>query len=433
MLTLESNESSKYMQFNQACKGSGDSMKLSPRGEAIYRAFLHVATDIRGYLRQWTYDIPVAIRPETYDRLQRVQQLYLKCIRHFTEHFLDRYHYLMPVPGRVAEILELCRRKPYRPGAYRTDFIIGQDNSIRLIETTCRFALNGFFRSGVFAQLAQEYPVAHPGIRYQDTHTPFFDHLMEYFGPFGRVCVLQGWNTAKNESKFFIPVFEAAGFPVEGIPAADIPAASNRFMDAAVIGELSHEELCSLPIKTVEAIIESNLLNDLRTVFLVHDKRFFALLNHEGFMREALTQVECDEFKPYLIPTYTRHLNSEIWPLARENKDCWILKPFNQGMSMDVHAGPLTGEAQWKALFDSGRANSMILQEYITQRKFRGTIAGIPREDYAASTLLFFEDKFYGTGVFRASSYPVTNQGDDRKIVPLVTLDFHRFRDDNVL
>ena len=102
-------------------------------------------------------------------------------------------------------------------------------------------------------------------------------------------------------------------------------------------------------------------------------------------------------------------------------------------MSIDVSAGPLTSAADWEALFDSGRADAMVLQEYVPQRKFRGTIAGTPREDYAAGTLLFFEDGFYGMPVFRASSHPVTNQGDDRKIAPLVTPDVDQFESDNVL
>ncbi len=405
---------------------------MSVRGAALYHGFRQHAPAASEHFRPWTYDVPLAIRPETNARLKRIQQLYLKSIRHFAEDY-DRYCDLMPVPERVREILAQTRARPYRPGTYRTDFIIGEDNRIRLIETTCRFALNGFFRAGVLSHLADEYLAGHPGIRKTDVYTPFFGHLMDYFGPFDRVCVLQGWNTAKNESKFFVPVFEAAGFPVDQIPAADVPAATHRFENAAVIGELSHEELCAFPPETLAALVRSNLLNDLRTVFLIHDKRFFALLHHDGFMREALTATERDEFRPHLIPTYTRHLTPEIWPEARRNKDRWIIKPTNQGMSIDVHAGPLTGAAEWEALFASGRADSMVLQEYVPQRTFRGTIGGTPREDYAASTLLCFEDGYYGTGVFRASSYPVTNQGDDRKIAPLITPDFDRFEKDNIL
>ncbi len=75
----------------------------------------------------------------------------------------------------------------------------------------------------------------------------------------------------------------------------------------------------------------------------------------------------------------------------------------------------------------------MVPQEYVVQRTFSGTIGEKSYRDYAAGTLLCFEEGYYGTGMFRASSYPVTNVVDDRKIVPLVTSDVQHFDKDNVL
>ena len=98
-----------------------------------------------------------------------------------------------------------------------------------------------------------------------------------------------------------------------------------------------------------------------------------------------------------------------------------------------MFAGPLTDAAEWQALFDTGRADRMVLQEYVPQRRFRGTIGGQAYRDYAAGTLLFFEEGYFGPGLFRTSSYPVTNKVDDRKIAPLVTPDADRFEPDNVI
>ena len=137
---------------------------MSPQaGPALYKGFLETARGGAEYFRPWTYDLPLAIRPETNDRLRRVQQLYLKCIRHFVENY-DRYREWMPVSSQVAGILDLCRGKPYRPGTYRTDFVIDEANQIRLIETTCRFAMNGYFTSGFFIHnLADRFLAAWPG------------------------------------------------------------------------------------------------------------------------------------------------------------------------------------------------------------------------------------------------------------------------------
>ncbi|MCU0856930.1 MAG: hypothetical protein MUC65_00810 [Pontiellaceae bacterium] len=405
----------------------------APNSNSLQQAFFQVSPEASDYFRPWTYDIPLAIRPETQENLRRIQQLYLKCIRHIAEHYLDCYRDLMPVPDRVAEILALCRSRPYRPGTYRTDFVVGEDNRIRLIETTCRFAMNGYFTSGFFIHnLADRFLAGRPDIRKTDEYTAFYDRFMDYFGSFDHVCLLKGADN-RNDTKRVVQMFEQAGFPVHVIPADEVSVRTHDFANAAVIGELSHEELCALPTETVEAIIASNLMNDLRTVFLIHDKRFFALLYCDEFVQAVLTSAEIADLRAYLVPTFTKRLNPEIWPQARNDKDRWIIKPYNMGKSIDVFAGPITPAAEWEALFDSGRADNMVLQEYIPQRKFRGTIAGVPREDYIVGTLLFFEDGFYSTGLFRASSHPVTNQGDDRKIAPLVTPDFERFEVDNVL
>ena len=401
-------------------------------GAALYGGFADVARGAAEYFRPWTYDVPLAIRKETNDRLARIQQLFHRCVRHLAEHY-DRYLGLMPVSDRVADILALSRSKPYRPGTYRTDFIVDETNQIRLIETTCRFAMNGYFTSGFFIHdLADRYLAGRPEIRKIDAYTPFYDRFMEYFRPFDHVCLLKGADD-RNDTKFVIPVFEKAGFPVRVIPAADVPARTTEFRGAAVLGELSHDEICALPTETVEAIVAADSMNDLRTVFLIHDKRFFALLTHAAFLNEALAPAEIEEIRPFLIPTYAKALDPEIWRQARADKDRWILKPFNVGKSIDVFAGPLTDAAEWQALFDTGRADRMVLQEYVPQRRFRGTIGGQAYRDYAAGTLLFFEEGYFGPGLFRASSYPVTNKVDDRKIAPLVTPDADRFEPDNVI
>ena len=401
-------------------------------GAALYGGFADVARGAAEYFRPWTYDVPLAIRKETNDRLARIQQLFHRCVRHLAEHY-DRYLGLMPVSDRVADILALSRSKPYRPGTYRTDFIVDETNQIRLIETTCRFAMNGYFTSGFFIHdLADRYLAGRPEIRKIDAYTPFYDRFMEYFRPFDHVCLLKGADD-RNDTKFVIPVFEKAGFPVRVIPAADVPARTTEFRGAAVLGELSHDEICALPTETVEAIVAADSMNDLRTVFLIHDKRFFALLTHAAFLNNALAPAEIEEIRPFLIPTYAKALDPEIWRQARADKDRWILKPFNVGKSIDVFAGPLTDAAEWQALFDTGRADRMVLQEYVPQRRFRGTIGGQAYRDCAAGTLLFFEEGYFGPGLFRASSYPVTNKVDDRKIAPLVTPDADRFEPDNVI
>jgi len=80
-------------------------------------------------------------------------------------------------------------------------------------------------------------------------------------------------------------------------------------------------------------------------------------------------------------------------------------------------------EAEWRALFFQANASDLTLQPYIHQARVHSNVGDEERSnDYAVGTLLFFDNEFFGPGFFRASSHPVTNQGDDRKIAPVVAI-----------
>ena len=405
-------------------------MSISSAG-ALWRGFLEVARGAGDYFKPYTYDVPLVMRQETHEGLRRAHAIFLKCLRHFVEQYA-RYRDQMPVPAKVLEILALYDSRPFHPGSYRTDFLVDGQSRIRLIETNGRFALSGYFISGFAHRLADRYMASVPGIQKVDAYTPFFNRLLEYFGAFDHVCVLQGAEK-RTEARYIVPIFEAAGFPAQCIPAEALPQEVQVLEGAAVMSMLSQEELCALPLQTISALVRSKLLNDLRTVFLAGDKRFFALLHHGDLLPQALSADEISELQPYLVPTFTRQMNPEIWPQAREEKDRWVAKPFAQGLSIGVVAGPVTEEAAWRFLFDSGQADDMVLQEFVPQRKFKGRIGEHLYEDYATGTLLFFEEDYFGPGIFRASSFMVTNRRDDRKIAPLVTSNVLSFDQDNII
>lgn len=404
---------------------------LGPRGLTLYQGFEQVAATACDYFRQWTFNEPLVFSAQTHQQLHRVQQLYLKCIRHYVSHYED-YQNLVPLTERIRELLHLLRDLPYRPGTYRTDFIITAEKEIKLIETTCRFALNGFFVSGFFNKLTQQYLEDRPQITRIDDYLPFFDDLMNYFGDFNHVCLLKGVD-GRNETKIVVQVFEEAGFPVQIIHLEEIADNLSAFAQAAVIGELNHEEICRQPPAVIEAIITAQPLNDWRTVFLIHDKRFWGLLSHEPFQEAALNETERAELKPFLIPTYIHRLQPELFAQACAEKDAWIIKPSVLGKSEGVYAGCLTERDVWQHQFRPDNLDNLVLQPFMPQRRFPGTIGEATYHDYVAGTLLFFQDHYYGPGLFRASSHPVTNQGDDRKIAPLVTPEAASFPDEFVL
>ena len=84
-----------------------------------------------------------------------------------------------------------------------------------------------------------------------------------------------------------------------------------------------------------------------------------------------------------------------------------------------MKAGPLTSEEEWKEL----SLNGMVIQPFLRQRTYKTVWEGQEFDDYICGMMLCVDDRFFGSGLFRASSLPVTNVGDDRKACPLLTDD----------
>ena len=151
-----------------------------------------------------------------------------------------------------------------------------------------------------------------------------------------------------------------------------------------------------------------------------HDKRFYYVLGQTEFTDQVLTASEKELLLRYLVPTWIPGKNLEQWEVAYHNKDGYILKHHLKGRSEDIYAGSMTNEQDWKILFDSGQINEMVLQRFIEQKKFIGTIGKEKRDDYVTGTLLYFNEEFFGPGIYRTSSLPVSNLSDFRKAGQLV-------------
>lgn len=396
----------------------------------LHAGFLEVAKTAVPYFGQWVYNEPMVVTLETNETMHFLQKAMYKAIRHFGENY-ETYRRLMPVSQEVSAILSLCKDVPYRAGTYRTDFLIDENKHIWLIEITCRFALNGLLRAGFLHQMVDRLLAGKPPIRRVDQYSAFFEFFSAYLGDFSHVCFLK--NDSFNESRYFIPLFESVGYPVRVLEIEDIPQSLDLLEDAAIIGQLRQDEWCALPLPVVDRLVHTNMINDLRTVFLIHDKRFFSVLGNDDFLQAAMSQAEAERFRAHLVPTWGWSERRDLWEQARRQKDGWIIKPRALGMGIGVKAGCLTAEAEWQSVFSQADVADLTLQPYIHQARFHGRVGEEERHDYVVGTLLTFEDHFFGPGVFRASAYPVTNQGDTRRLAHVVTEDIQSFKGELVL
>ena len=340
--------------------------------------------------------------------------------------YVPRY---MPISDREMEILDRQSRYPFRAGTYRPDYLVSENGDLLLCEITSRFFGHGIFMS-YFADCAAEKFLRK--IEDEDGkagYSPLYStlnerlhYMLQITGDKKEIYVLKSADKT-GEIALYKPFYEAFGKNVEVFEAEDVERNIDRWKKGFVISALNQKDLLSFSQGTIEAMIEAGMYNDFRTIFLIHDKRFMNLWFQDAFTDRCLTGEEADFLRSHAIPTYLYGNRDDIWQEARRNKDGFILKHHRLGKSEKVYAGPLTDIMTWENLWKSGDVQDMILQPFIRQRKYPTVWEGTPFEDYICGMMLCADDRYFDSGMFRASSLPVTNIGDDRKVCPIHTDD----------
>lgn len=367
------------------------------------------------YYNQWMFDEPIVISAKEDQEIGRLQKVLYKLIEEFVTNY-EKWSYLMPVNINSRRVIEAFKNRLYAPGSYRVDTVFDQNRQQKIIETTCRFALNGFFiacnsdrSSRVYQEKSLDCPTA------INRHADFMDYLEGLIGEHKKIIVLRNADS-RNSSKYFLPIFEAMGFEILIVLPDEIEERRDEISDGFVISELAIEELEKLSDETLRKMAQLDIINDLRTVVLIHDKRFHAVIGDTALRQETLTSEEIELLDLFYIPTYSHGSAANHWEKARLNKGSWILKHRSLGKSEEIYAGVVTTEEEWQALFERPDLKEFVIQQWIEQPRIKGTVNGEPFNDYVTGTLLFFDDNYFGPGLYRTSSFPVSNKTDDRKM-----------------
>ena len=331
--------------------------------------------DRKEYYKQWMFEEPIIISKSHNDKLIRVQKIMYKLIYEFVTNY-DDYKHLMPIPTKVEQIISVFNKKKYKIGTYRTDFVYDENKQVKLIEITCRFALNGMFLSQLINNVALDfYNKNKSTFDIQDLYKPIYNLFDGYLKDVKSIYILKGEDVT-NESKIYKDIFERVGYKINEVNYKCVEEHIDSMKDAWVISELSFDEITSFSIETIKKLMPLNIINDFRTIFLIHDKRFFSVLGKKELLENVLTPEEILFFNDFYIPTYTSIEEDNIWESAKNDKDNWILKHRSLGKSQKIFAGIVAEKEEWENLFLEKEKKNMVLQKWISQKKIKGEIAG---------------------------------------------------------
>jgi hypothetical protein len=372
-----------------------------------------------GLYRPYTFNAPVVMTTETADQLSRLGKILNKAILYLMAHY-EKYLDIFPRSPQELTILEICRNYPYKTGTFRGDFVIDTDNAIKIIEFNVRQPLNGYFDTFFFLELAfaQGRELNVGGI--VDLCSGFCEYFAVSIGDAKRICVIYG-NAPPADRKFYPRLFIHSGIECCEIYFTELPEKLDLLTDAYVICEFLHDEIINLPLNVIERIAAAKCHNPIPAALTAGVKRILPALSDQIFLQHAVTNEEAEFLNRFIVPTYLYRADSGIWEDAREHKEKYILKHSNRGRSEEVYAGILTSPAKWHELMKPPYARQMVLQPFIEQKLFTGEIGKEMRRDYISGILLYFDEQFFGPGLYRTHVSPIgSGTGNFRKIAPLV-------------
>ena len=385
-------------------------------------AFARIHADLEDYYARWYHERPMAILPARRDELRELHRVLYKCIAHIAERFEDYVPRFMPLSDREMRILRMQSEYPFRAGTFRPDYLVSEDGELRLCEITSRFFAHGIFLSYFSERVADLFMAKHPGCARETVYEELLETMRSLADGRDEIWVLKSADKT-SEIRLYAPFYRHFGKRVEILEAGDVERNIDQWRKGLVFSALNQRDLLSFSDDTLRAMMDAGMVNDFRTILLIHDKRFMSLWYEDAFTDRCLTPEETAFLRRHAIPTWTHGSYADEWEDARVHREGYILKHHRLGKSEKVYAGSMTDAHTWQALWDGGDVRDMILQPFLSQRSYPTVWEGTPFRDYICGMMLCVNDLYFDSGVFRASSLPVTNVGDDRKICPIHTDD----------
>ena len=394
--------------------------------ETYRQLFSEIHGHRQSYYGRWIHDVPLVITPARAAEMERLSRILYTCACRYVESYRDWLD-MLPYDELVLETLEYCERYPFRAGTYRPDIIFCDDGAIRICEITSRFFGNGYFLMYFYDEAARRMCEVE-GV---DDFSSSMEEMLAYFAAmadgYKRLVLLKSADRS-DSIRLYVPFYEALGLDVTILESDQVEANAALIEDAFVVSALNQVDLAALSADTRHLMADVGCRNDFRSIYLLHDKRFFRLFAEDSFTRPILTEEETAFLRAHVIPTFLPQTDPDEFERARRDKDAYIVKHRCLGKSEKVNAGFMCTQEEWESLLDTSTVGDMILQPFQSQRSFPVVWEGQEFDDYACGSLLTVDDRYFGPGIVRTSSCPVINKTDDRKMAFVITEQADRFK-----
>ncbi|PVH93516.1 hypothetical protein DM02DRAFT_541389 [Periconia macrospinosa] len=387
---------------------------------------------------------------------------------------------IIPLDPKATELLrwldepEQRAARPYHRnlGFWRPDFVLedihpessGQqekpDWPIKICEINARYACNGF----IMGAHVDRYTRRNLGAGHVSAYTPKLDDVYKSTFNRGKKLFIVRGNVKGLDINMLKPYLEqhdvcAARFIAPSdlvlhgveqkhneralkvsVPDTDCKRCKGscckvlETVEQAVL-EVAQAELLSLPSEILK-VLALVATNDMRTIFLAHDKRMLGIILQElprlVTVENIISHSQANLLRQTLLPTISPgtpqmvHILEEFRK-GEHSKDDWILKPVGGGKGHGIVFGhEVASEAEWLSLMERNQGTTQsaanletglcALQPYVRQPRHDLVVAqdgtsgwhlARKRSMFLVGTMMMAAGRYIGTTVWRANTDPI--------------------------
>ncbi|MBD2130328.1 tubulin--tyrosine ligase family protein [Microcoleus sp. ZQ-A2] len=381
---------------------------------------------------------PFGISPNEFQTQSKLQRIVQKAIQYVVTHyFIDtRIQRFISLSESVLSLLEPLYKNNYVLGCFRPDFLHDIDGNINICEINARFPVNGYFISHYINNLIPSLPYLHPSLRSIPGLAQVKSVFCQKFIAGSQIGIVKGCE--KGWDIFFLDYeLNKAGYTCRLLRPENLQVTEKSLGDLDgvfhyfVLELHQHELLQTLYSELLQNLSTScGYFNDLRTIFIAHDKRLLAVFSSEDIMKDYLPQEEAAFLREHVVPTYVMSQSPEIVEEALAHPEAWIMKPHLLGKGAGIVFGKFSSPTEWEEIIKEKACSEYVLQRYVPQKKFpiltslNGEVSIIPM--HVVGMLPAFDDVFFGSGIYRASPKNIVNvSGGGTILFPVLIGDEH--------
>ncbi|KAL1409567.1 hypothetical protein Q8F55_003552 [Vanrija albida] len=328
----------------------------------------------------------------------------------------------IPLPPKIARVLAaLDATREFTLGSIRPDYLIPEaDAPLRVCEINARFPFNGFMHALMHDDAVGAAGLVPPG--YGSTILPGRDVLAAFDAltdPARPIAVVADAECGPNRV-YGLALYLSTHPTARVVRPAELRVADGRLTDAK--GALLDQVWLQLHQRELEALDEDVLLalgqvchNNLRTIYLVHDKRLLGVIRRElpSLLGAGVIDVrQADALRNGLAETYAPGDAAYAAAADPATRAEWTLKLAQSGKGAGMVFGKDAPEDEWARLIKAG---GHILQRYYPSRRVdlvvhdRARAGATPRRVSwpVVGTFMVVGRTLLGTSTFRTNDSDV--------------------------